>query len=60
MQIAHTNIGVLLGRGCDLWSKKSIERSTGVLTVIEPVHALANQLNMLAPVGIAIHEVPAV
>ena len=41
-------------------NKKPIEKSTGVLTVIEPVHAVANQLNILAPVGIAIHEVAAV
>ncbi len=41
-------------------NKKPIAKTIGVLTVIEPVHKVANQLNILIPVGIAITEVAAV
>ena len=41
-------------------NKKPNAKTIGVLTVIEPVHKVANQLNILIPVGIAITEVAAV
>ena len=40
------------------WTK--IKEGDDYSGYIEPVHAVANQLNILAPVGIAIHEVAAV
>ena len=35
-------------------NKKPIAKTIGVLTVIEPVHKVANQLNILIPVGTAL------
>ena len=41
-------------------NKKPKAKRLGVITVIDPVHKVPNQLNILIPVGIAITEVVAV
>ena len=41
-------------------NKNPIAKRLGVITIIEPLHKLANQLNILIPVGRAITEVAAV
>ena len=41
-------------------NKNPIAKRLGVITIIEPLHKLANQLNILIPVGRAMTEVAAV
>jgi hypothetical protein len=41
-------------------NKKPKVKILGLMNIIEPVHKVANQLNILIPVGIAITEVVAV
>jgi hypothetical protein len=41
-------------------NKKPKAKMLGVTSIIEPVHKVANQLNIFIPVGIAITEVVAV
>ena len=41
-------------------NKNPIAKRLGVSTIIEPLHKLAHQLNILIPVGIAITEVVAI
>ena len=41
-------------------NKKPKAKRLGVISVIDPVHKVANQLNSFIPVGIAITEVLAV
>ena len=41
-------------------NKNPIAKRLGVITIIEPLHKLAHQLNILIPVGRAITEVAAV
>ena len=40
--------------------RKAIAKRLGVITISEPLHKLAHQLNILIPVGRAITEVAAV
>ena len=40
--------------------RNPIAKAFGVITIIEPLHKLPNQLNILIPVGRAITEVAAV
>jgi len=41
-------------------NKNPIAKAFGVIRIIEPLHKLPNQLNILIPVGRAITEVAAV
>jgi hypothetical protein len=41
-------------------NKNPIAKAVGVITIIQPLHKLANQLNIFIPVGRPITEVAAV